>query len=210
MYPPHLTTDSNLVGYYFQGMPPIPASSNQSLAQGTPSRSLGDATSVPAGTQNAYEDWLKQAAPYLSVERETTELDPPDEFWAQLVQGPTSDVMPTQVQAQAQAQAQAHVRAQVQAPVRDVASTPSPVAMPPPATALSNATRSTVRSAPFRSQAHGTTAATAKASTTDSRSQSQAGRAANVRRRTSIRIDGPLAVVIQLGARTESGKSRRK
>ncbi|KZV80024.1 hypothetical protein EXIGLDRAFT_437339 [Exidia glandulosa HHB12029] len=68
---------------------------------------------------------------------------------------------------------------------------------------------STVRSPPLGSQAYAMTAALANPGAEDGRSQSQAGSAAHVRRRSSILIDGPLTIVPDPGTRTTRGGDSR-
>ncbi|KZV96486.1 hypothetical protein EXIGLDRAFT_733153 [Exidia glandulosa HHB12029] len=53
------------------------------------------------------------------------------------------------------------------------------------------------------------TAALANPGAEDGRSQSQAGSAAHVRRRSSILIDGPLTIVLDPGTRTTRGGDSR-
>ncbi|KZW01666.1 hypothetical protein EXIGLDRAFT_47096 [Exidia glandulosa HHB12029] len=103
-------------------------------------------------------------------------------------------------------------QAQVQAPAQGVTLNQPPVAAlaQPPATAFGHspdATCSTVHNPPLGPQPYAMTAALANPRAADGRSQSQAGPAAHVRRRSSILIDGPLTIVLKPGARTGSGRS---
>ncbi|KZV96484.1 hypothetical protein EXIGLDRAFT_705469 [Exidia glandulosa HHB12029] len=204
MYPPPFTAGSNptVQGSYYPGMHPASAPLSQSLGQGVTSTSgpAGDTTGVTASTQTvtaAYNYWLQHVGPYTGVAQGGNDSDPPAEFWAwfyaQSVQEPPSGTLPNWAPAQAQAQAQA------QSAVAGLRQSPATAFGHPP-----GATSSTARQPAVRSYAYGMTAA--QANPDDGRSQSQAGSAAHVRRRSSIRIDGPLTIVLQPGARTGSGR----
>ncbi|KZV96472.1 hypothetical protein EXIGLDRAFT_765279 [Exidia glandulosa HHB12029] len=206
MYPPHITAGSDLTvqGSYYSGVPPSSAYSSQSLSQAVTSTSgpAGDATGVASSMQNvtvAYNFWLQHVAPYMGVAQGANELDPPDKFWEWFsAQGLPSHLVPNQ------APAPAHAQGQVQAPAGGVlASTQSTVAglRQPLATALGS------RRPALGPYAYGMTAAPGGS---DGRSQSQAGSAPPARRRSSIRIDGPLTIVLQGGARAGSGNGGQK